>query len=45
MSTEKTITATRKTFDVHPSQTPVDYEKLIAKAMERFPKVHAILSK
>ncbi|MBO9193144.1 MULTISPECIES: hypothetical protein [unclassified Rhizobium] len=36
---------TRKTFDVRPSQAPVDYDKLISTAMTRFPKVHAILAK
>lgn len=35
----------RKTFEVRPSQTPVDYDKLIDLAIERFPKVHAILAK
>jgi hypothetical protein len=35
----------RKTFDVRPSQAPVNYDALIAQATERFPKVHAILAK
>lgn len=39
------VTATRKTFDVRPSQAPANYEKLIATAMKRFPKVHAVLAK
>ena len=47
MSAVKAITVsdTRKTFDVRPSQAPVNYEKLISTAMTRFPKVHAILAK
>ena len=47
MSAVRATTAsdTRKTFDVRPSQTPVNYEKLIATAMKRFPKVHAVLAK
>jgi hypothetical protein len=47
MSAVKRITTseTRKTFDVRPSQAPVNYEKLIATAMKRFPKVHAVLAK
>lgn len=46
MSNEKNTNATdtRKTFEVRPSQAPVDYGKLIDAAMKRFPKVHAILS-
>lgn len=40
-----TTTQTRKTFDVRPSQTPVDYAQLIATAIQRFPKVHEILAK
>lgn len=40
-----TKTATRKTFEVRPSQPPVDYLKLIGVAIKRFPKVHAVLSK
>ena len=40
-----TVTETRKTFDVRPSQVPVDFDKLITTAMKRFPKVHAILAK
>lgn len=39
-----TITS-RKTFDVRPSQTPVNYDALISQAIERFPTVHAILAK
>jgi len=39
------VSDTRKTFDVRPSQTPVDYDSLISIAMMRFPKVHAILAK
>lgn len=38
-------TATRKTFEVRPSQPPVDYSKLIDVAIKRFPKIHAVLSK
>lgn len=47
MSVVKAITVsnTRKTFDVRPSQAPVNYEKLIDTAMKRFPKVHAVLAK
>jgi hypothetical protein len=47
MSAVKAVTATktRKTFDVRPSQGSVDVDKLIATAMKRFPKVHAILAK
>jgi len=40
-----TVTETRKTFDVRPSKAPVNYDKLIATAMKRFPKVHAVLAK
>lgn len=47
MSATKIIATkdTRKTFDVRPSQEPVDFEKLMNIAIERFPKVHAILAK
>lgn len=40
-----TASETRKTFEVRPSQVPVNYDKLVATAMLRFPKVHAILAK
>jgi len=39
------VSDTRKTFDVRPSQSAVDFDKLISVAMIRFPKVHAILAK
>lgn len=39
-----TQSETRKTFDVRPSQAPVNYDQLIDEAMKRFPKVHAILA-
>lgn len=39
------VSENRKTFDVRPSQTPVNYDNLISAAMIRFPKVHAILAK
>ena len=47
MSAVKAIAAnqTRKTFDVRPSQTSVNYAKLMETAKKRFPKVHAILAK
>ncbi|MDP9811704.1 hypothetical protein J2W42_004568 [Rhizobium tibeticum] len=47
MCAVKAITANqpRKTFEPRPAQATVDHAALIALAMKRFPKVHAILAK